>query len=319
MLGLQTEIEIAEQVDATTFNVTARKALNVYSVKGGQTRSRPQDPILNGGMQNLSDPTEPAPGLPELSLTIEAPLCVTQLQFWLRAFFGAPATTGSAPNHSHLFKTGVAVLPYISIQHKLQANDFRKYVGLVGESMEISLNPEADGFGRITMTFIGIEEQRAVATAAGTVTAAPTLDRPAEALSNIIFNGVSGGSSIGGKLSFKRKIKRVRSADGTGKPRAVQYDGKSEVTGSLKCRYESQTMLADAWAQTERAITLELLKSATRGVRFAIAHALLDEVPVSIDGPDGVEFDLPFTGYQTTVDPALQVTALSATASLATL
>lgn len=319
MLGLETVVEIATQTDFATFNTSARQALNVYSIKGGQSRSRPQDPILNGGMQNLSDPTAPAPGKREHRLEIEAPLCIAQFPFWCRAFFGAPTTSGAPSDYSHLFKSGVSTLPILSIQHKRQTSDYSRHLGLVGESMRIKLDPEADGFGRVMMSFVGISESIQTSAAAGTVTAAPTLTRPAEALANILYNAVSGGQVMSGELEFKRKLKRVRGADGTGAPRAVQYDGKSELTGSLRCRYESQTMLADARADTERAIVLELLSSATRGIRFTAAHGLLDETPIDIGGPDGVEIDIPLIGYQNASDPALQVTCLSGVASYATL
>lgn len=320
MLGLETEVEIASQVDFATFNTTARQKLNVYRITGGQTRSRPQDNILNGGMNNLSDPTQPAPGLPEHRIEIEAPLCINQLGYWLRAFFGAPVTDDSGdPDFEHLFKSGVTTLPILSIQQKRQSGDFVKHLGCVGESFRIKLDPEQDGFARVMMSFIGISETPAGSAAAGTVAAAPTLDRPAERLANILYNSVAGGQVMSGEINFKRKLKRIRSADATGLPRAIQYDGKSELTGSLHCRYDSMTMLNDARADTERAIVLELLKSAARGYRMTLAHGLLDEVPVGADGPDGVEIDIPLTGFQNSSDPALQILALSAVESFATL
>jgi len=319
MLGLETQIEIAQQVDFATFNVTGRKALNVYKFSGGQTKSRPEDPILNGGMQNLSDPTEPGPGLADHKVTVEVPVCINQFPFWLRSFFGPPTTSGTASDYTHAFKSGIAVLPIISIQQMLQTADFRRHVGLVGEELKISLDPGADGFARATITYVGIEEQRATTTAAGTVTAAPVLDRPAEALANVLWNLVSGGQLIGGELTFKRKLKRIRSADGTGKPTKIEYDGKSTLGGNVKLRYANQSIISDAWSRTERAMTMELLRTATRGLRFSTSHALLDEVPVGADGPDGIEIDIPLMGYQNATDPALTCTALSPTATFTTL
>lgn len=319
MLGLETVVEIAEQSVAGTFNVTARKALNVYSIQGGRTKTRPEDPILNGGFQNLTDPTEPGPGLDEHRLTVVVPVCVAQFPYWLRAFFGAPTTTGAGPDYTHAFASGVASLPYISLQDKLQANDFRRHVGLVGQEMRIALDPSADGFARATLTFIGLNEERAQTAAAGTVTAPPTLDRPAESRANILWNAVAGGQIIGGELVFARKLKRIRSADATGLPSRIELDGKSTLGGSLKLRYQNQTIVQDGWNRQERATVMELLKSVTRGFRFTCAHALLDETPVDRGGPDGVELDVPLTAYQSASNPALKVEALSAITSLATL
>ena len=319
MLGLETVVEIAQQVDASTFNVTARKALNVYGITGGRTKTRPEDPILNGGFNNLTDPTEPGPGLDDHRVTVVVPVCVAQFPYWLRAFFGAPTTTGSASDYTHAFASGVAALPYISLQDKLQTNDFRRHVGMVGQEMRISLDPSADGFARATLTFIGINEERAASAAAGTVTAAPALDRPAESRANIMWNAVAGGQIIGGELVFTRKLKRIRSADATGLANRIELDGKSTLGGSLKLRYQNQTILADGWNRTERATVMELLKSATRGFRLTCAHALLDETPVDRGGPDGVELDVPLAAYQSASNPALKVEALSSIASLAAL
>lgn len=318
MLGLETKVEIAEQVDATTFNVTARRALNVYKFTGGQTKTRPEDPILGAGFENATDPTEPGPGLPDHKVTVEVPVCIAQFPFWLRAFFGAPVTTGTASDFSHAFKSGQP-LKYISIQQQLQSADFRRHVGLVGEELKISLSPEADGFARATISFMGIEEQRGVTAALGTITAAPTLDRPAEALANVLWNAVSGGQLIGGELTFKRNLKRIRAADGTGLPNRIEYNGKSSLTGSVKLRYQNQSIIADAWSRTERAMQMELMRNATRGIRLLAGQALLDETPIGADGPDGIEVDIPLTAYQNVAKPALAITALSPTASLATL
>ena len=130
---------------------------------------------------------------------------------------------------------------------------------------------------------------------------------------------MAGGQVLSGEINFKRKLKRIRAADGTGVPRAIEYDGKSELTGSLRCRYDSAAMLNDARADTERAITMALLKSEFRGLSITVAHALLDETPVGAEGPDGVEIDIPLNGFQDATDAALKVTALSGVASFATL
>ncbi|NBB64665.1 hypothetical protein GVN18_36015 [Pseudomonas sp. ODNR1LW] len=307
MLGLESQVELGLQTGPFAF-ADVRQALNVYKITGGQTRSRPEDPILSGGFENLTDPTEPGPGLPDHKVTVEVPLCLAQFPYWLRAFFSAPTTTGEDPDLEHAFKTGRA-LQYASIQHRLQSGDYRRHLGLVGEEMKIGLNPEADGFARVTMTFVGIDEERDTATAAdGEVSPEPGLDRPAEALARVLWNAVEGGQLIGGELTFKRNLKRIRAADGTGKPSRIEYNGKSSLSGSVKLRYADQSIIADAWSRTERSMALELFREADRGVRFLCGQALLDETPIGADGPDGVEVDVPVTAYQGFLSPALTIT-----------
>lgn len=315
MLGLETQIEVGLQSSATAFS-TDRQALNVYKITGGETLSRPEDPLLHGGLANLTDPTEPGPGLPEHKVTVEVPLCINQFPLWLIAFFGPPTTTGASPDYAHAFRSGGG-LGYVSIQDRLQVGDYRRHLGCVGEEMKIALDPGADGFARVTMTFVGIREERDITTAAGTVVDAPALDRAAEYLAKVLWNAVAGGQLIGGELTFKRKLKRIRSGDGTGRPSRIEYDGKSALSGSIKLRYTDQTVVADAWARTERTLQMELLRSLGRGLKVLTSHALLDVVPVGRDGPDGVEIDIPLVGYQSASDPALTLTALSGSATLA--
>lgn len=316
MLGLETVVEIGVQASAAEPATQARQALNVYSITGGRTRGLPDDPILNGGFQNLSDPTLPGPGLPDHRIRVSVPLCEAQFPFWCRAFFGAPVTTGLAPNHIHTFRSGVAALPYVLIQHQRQASDFSRHWSCVGEELSIDLSSEREGFAMAEISFVGIDETIAASTLAGTVTAAPTLVRNPQANVNAIYNGVSGGQVMGGKITFKRNLKRVYAADGSAHPVAIEYQGKSTLEGELNCRYANQTMLADARARTERAITMELLTNANRGLRFLMGQALLAETPVDISGPDGVEFAIPIKGHQSASVAALQAVALSGSASI---
>lgn len=311
MLGLETQVEIGVQANAVTPNTTARKALNVYKITGGQSEDMPDDNILAGGFDNSYDPTEPAPGLNDHRVTVEGPVCIAQLPFWLAAFFGPAATTGAATDYTHAFDTG-GTPPYVTLQHKLAANDFRRHIGLVGEEFSIDLSSDREGFGKFSMSFVGLEELVQTAALAGAVTAAPALDRPAESLVSVIYNGVAGGQIIGGKLTYKRKLKRLRAADATGKPYGVEVDGRSSFDGSVRVRYGSQAMLADAMARTERTLALELKRTATRGVRLDVAHMRVARTPTPVEGPDGIEFDLPFKGWQTAADPALLLKVLSA-------
>jgi hypothetical protein len=313
MLGLESKVEIGLQISPLVF-ADARQALNIYKITGGQTKSRPEDPILSGGLQNLTDPTEPGPGLADHKLTIEGPLCIAQFPYWLSAFMGSPTTSGSSPDYQHVYGSGGA-LNAISIQHRLQAGDYRRHLGCVGEELKVTLDPGSDGFGRFSMTFIGAEEQRGTTTAPGTVTAAPPLDRPAEALASLLWNAVAGGQIIGGEFTFKRKLKRIRAADATGRPNRIEYDGKSTLSGSVKLRYGGQSIISDAWSRTERAMELNLFRTSVRGFRFQTGHALLDETPVGADGPDGIEIDIPLTAYQSGADSAFKITALSGVAS----
>lgn len=316
MLGLETTVSIGKQASATDPTTLARQSLNVYSITGGQGENFVDDEILGGGLNNTSDPTMPAPGLDDHKVTIKGPLCIAQAPWWLAAFMGDAATTDDDPDFEHLWKSGQA-LPYIFLEHKMQTGRYRRHFGLVGESLTIDLDSEREGFAQFEATFVGLKEVKNSTALPGVVTAAPTLDRPAAKLCSVIYNAVAGGDLIGGKFTFARKLKRYRAADGTGLPYSVEQNGKSTLTGTLRTRCRADTFYDDGVGQVERALSLQLLKSSVRGLKFDLPHMRINRTPIDINGADEIEQNYEFRAWQTTSDAVLSATALSGVETIA--
>jgi len=316
MLGLESTISIGKQASATDPTTQARQSLNIYSITGGGTDQDADDNILGGGLNNASDPVAPAPGLDDHKLTIKTPLCIAQTPWLFASFFGDEDASGTTPDYTHEWTSGLA-LPYIFLEHQLKSGKYRRHFGLVGESMTIDLSSDREGFGMVETTYVGLKETRATSALAGTVAAAPALDRPAQKLCSVIYNEVAGGNIIGGKFTFKRNLKRHRAADGTGVPYAVEVDNISQLTGSIRVRFDDGSLLDDAFARTEQTLAIELLKSSVRGVKFQIPHQRLSRTPTDIPGPGGLEMDIPLRGWQTSSDAALLVQVLSSAATTA--
>lgn len=315
MLGKLSQVSIGKQVSFADPTTLDRQSLNIYSINGGQSDNFVDDPILGGGLNNGSDPSMPAPGLDDHKVTIKAPLCIDQAPFWFASFFGDETASGSTPNYSHVWNSGQA-LPIIFLEHLIKAGVYRRHFGLVGESITVDLDAEREGFAMMEMTYIGLRDAKSTTALGGTVDPAPTLNRAAQKLVNIVYNSVSGGYLIGGKFTFARKLKRHRSADGTGAPYSVEQDGDSTLTGTLRTRFENDAFVDDGIAQTERALELQLMKSAQRGLKFGMPHMRVNRTPVSVDGPDGIEINFDMRAWQTTADAALAVTALNAQATV---
>ncbi|MEH0194573.1 phage tail tube protein [Caulobacter sp. CCNWLY153] len=316
MLGLETIVSVGKQATFADPTTLARQSLQLYSISGGQTEADTDDEILGGGLQNSSDPVAPAPGLDDHKITVKGPLCINQFAWWNAAFFGDETPSGSASDYTHLWKTGQA-LPIIFLEHQVKSGLLRRHHGLVGESVTVDLDTEREGFGQFEMTFVGLKETRANEPLTGAVTAAPALLRPAQKLINILYNAVAGGDLMGGKFTYTRKLKRLRSADGTGLPYAVVLDGISTLTGSVRTRFENDNFVDDAVAKTERALSLQLMNSATRGIKWDLPHQRLSRQPLSVDGPGGLELSFDFRAWQTTADAAMTSRVLNGSATAA--
>lgn len=313
MLGLETTVTIGKQASVANPSTQARITLNVYSIEGGVTQDMPDDPILDGGFQNTSDPTVPGPGLPDHKLTVKFPVCINQIGFWCAALFGTETATGAAPT-THAWKSGAA-LPYVFIEHKVTTNDYRRHFGCVGESLALDFSSEKEGFAMATATFIGLDEQAASAPLTGTITAAPTLLRPAEALVSVSYGGAAGGAIMGGKVTFTRKLKRTRAADGTGIPVSIDLQSKSTLEGSIHVRYKDQTLNADAIAQTLRDINIALGTDTNDQITWDMPNCRLARTPMSITGPDGIEMDFSFKGWQDATNAAFNTSLKNAAAT----
>jgi hypothetical protein len=314
LLGLGSTVTVGTQTDAVTPNTSTRQSLNIYSISGGETENLPDDNILGGGMNNDSDPTQPAPGLATHELSLEVPLCTNQFAYWLTAFFGAAADAGSTPNYTHTFHSGVAP-PWLTIEHMLSSSDGRTHIGCMGEELTIDWNAEKDGFAPVSLKFIGLKENIISAASAGTITPAPTLARPAQQLVDVLYNSVAGGDLIGGSLTFKRNLKRFRAADGTGIPYEVNKAGRSSLSGKISMRYEGSTRQADAIARTVRALSIQLMSGANTGIQFSPPKIQLEKTPISVSGPDAVMLDMNWIGFQDPSGPALNIVAKDQTAA----
>lgn len=316
MLGLESTISIGKQASFTDPSTLARQSLNIYGISGGGTDQDADDNILGGGLNNASDPVAPAPGLDDHKITIKTPLCINQTPWLLAAFFGTETPTGTTPDYTHSWSSGQA-LPAVFLEHQLKSGKYRRHWGLVGESLTVDLSADREGFGMLEATFVGLKETRATSALTGVVTAAPALDRPAQKMCSVIYGGVAGGNIIGGKFTYKRTLKRHRSADGTGVAYSVEVDNISSLSGSIRARFDDGALLDDAFDRTERTLALELLRSSVRGVKFSLPHQRLSRTPTDIPGPGGLEMDMPLRGWQTSSDAALLVQVLSGVATTA--
>jgi len=315
ILGLETTVSIGKQANFTKPTTLARQMLNVYSVAGGATAQDGDDNILGATLNNFEDPVAPADGLDDHRVTVEVPLCIAQFGYWLAAYFGAETASGSASDYSHLWNSG-ALPPIIFLEHKLTTGKYRQHHGMVGESMEIDLSADREGFAKAKFTFVGLTEDPASAALTGVVTAAPTLNRPAQKLVNITYNAVAGGDLVGGKFTHKRTLKRVRGADGTGVPYAVEREAITQVTGDLSTRFHDDTFYDDARNKTARALGIYLLSTALRGIKFDFANARLSRMPVDVGDPSALEYNPSLRAWQDPTNPALVAKVLNSAATV---
>ena len=254
---------------------------------------------------------EPAPlrGLLTVEPRVEVPVDLVNAGHWLRLLFGAPATTGTT-DRTHVFSSGGATLPSISMQHgnsQISANPFMRLTGLRANSLEMTFR-----FGEALQTMqigmIGLNASRAAATASGTPTTAAftpftgavgTVTRAGSALARI----------TGGTLRFSNGLETLREANRASAAITEAAPGVTEVSGSIDVRMDTDTILADSEGVAPVKLAFGYSISATQSLEFLVEAAYLERTMPGVRGRAGVQATFSFRGaFDGTATRALTVT-----------
>lgn len=296
--------------------------VNVYDYGIVEKQPLVADPLLGQARQNNRDPLAPAPGLAATAGDITIPLDLGQLGYWLTDVFGAPTTSGTTPNYTHVWTSGLEVLPSVAFEAKLNTTNFKQHLGNGAAKFAFDIG-NAQGYDKAVVSYLGRIENPLTATAGGTPSAIIDRIPLVKATGVVKIDGTAVGSLISAKGSYDNGLKPQLFA---GDPRPVGFDldGIPAAGGSLSFRYRDETILAmsvpispavvPAVHTLEKLWTIPSLAS-TRS--FSILHnaVRLQRGGIPIKGPEGLLLDLDYIAEQTASLPMLTVTLKTSTAS----
>jgi hypothetical protein len=142
------------------------KKLPFVSSTLGEERPLIEDDQLGFGREGL----DPSYDVATNDGDIVVPVDQAAIGFWLRAMFGAPATTGSGP-YTHVFQSGAASLPSMSLEiGNPDVPSFSTHYGAVANQMRIALARSGMLNASISLMCQG-ETAEDASSAAGTPTA----------------------------------------------------------------------------------------------------------------------------------------------------
>ena len=249
-----------------------------------------EDPLLGRG-RNAQDPYR---GLISDEGSIEVPLDVRGIGFWLTALFGAPATTGTGP-YTHVWTSGVDSIPSLTVEighPRLETPVFFRHVGTVAESLDFEMGKEGAANATIKLVAQGEESHPAARDPAPTPF---PLTRFSQARGTIRRGAAALAGITGGKLSFSNTLERVRTIRPDGK-----IDGAdptiATVKGSLTLRFDGATLLAEAASGDPIALEYGFTASGGHGLSFGLPRVFLPKPKYRISGPGGVEAGFDWQG-----------------------
>jgi hypothetical protein len=285
----------------------------IYSHTMEEKQPYVDDSVLGQPRVNNRDPLSPAPGLPVLAGDFDVPLDLAHFGYWLKWAMGAPSTSGSGSNFTHIFSSGSDVLPQRSLEVQQNTALFYQYVGLACDKLGFNLG-HAAGYDHVVCSLIGRKENLLTSTGAGTPPTILTRAPVVKAVPVLKLAGTVVGSILTVKADFANGL-LPQNFIGDPYPVGQDLDGIPSFTGTVTARFRDSTIYSLAKAQAP--ITLELLWSnnANRSLSVLTNAAYLEPFGVPVKGPGGIDVSFNFRAAQNASSPMLTVTLKSPTAT----
>lgn len=239
----------------------------VYSYDPGFKDDLVDDPLLGLTRNNNRDSTEPAPGLVTVDPKAVVPVDFNHFGLWLYAMFGAASVTGSGDPYTHVFTSGLEVLPWRSHETKMSSALFFNEVGNVGSKISVDIQ-HAAGFQRASLEFMGKKQNKLTATGGGTPTAPWARDECVASLGVYKINGTVVANLMSVKAVYDNKLAPQDYVSGDGFRSGADLDQEATWTGSVDLRFIDSTYYDLAVAGTVFSGEMLWSKSGSRSLSF---------------------------------------------------
>lgn len=232
---------------------------------------------------------DPTPDVATNDGDLVVPVDVRNFGAWLKLFFAAPATSGSAGAYTHVFTSGAAVLPSMAIEVGApEVPSFSVNRGAKGNQLKIGMS--RSGLLNATVSLIAIGETDPVTATVGAVSPVErAVLRFPQATGSIKKDGVLLGSVVAADFTFSNDLEKVET---------IQPDGRIEdsdagnvmMSGSLTVRFKDNVLKAAASTSPPTPVALEFgWTTGTYSLIFSIPRVFLPKAKNPITGPKGIQ------------------------------
>jgi hypothetical protein len=289
--------------------------LGFMSAALGPQQDQIEVPVL--GLGTGRNPTDPMLGEINVNETITVPVNQVGFGHWLRLMMGAPSSTGSSPDFTHVFTSGAAALPsntlVLDYGARLGTNRYGKITGARAASMAVQFSNAGPADAQISLIAQGGEYASSAGAGTPAVAAGP------------VFNRATGVVRIGSDAVLRVTSAELTMDNGMIPLRTIRADRKIEeaeeglftATGSVTVRFAEGGLLPGALAGTPVNLSLALELSAARSLVFNMPRCYLNQPRAQIEGPGGVSATFGFRASGEGVAGAVVATLKNAQAGAA--
>lgn len=247
-----------------------------------------EQPLLESDLLGLGrEMQDPTPDVITNDGDLVVPVDVRNFAHMLKLFFGAPDTAANDDLFDHVFTSGAATLPSMSIEIGMpEVPSYSVHRGVRGNTLKISMG--RSGLLNATCSLIAIGETApGGASVAGAATEALAITRFPNATGYVKKDGAALGSVVSTDITISNQLEKVET---------IQADGRIEdsdpgmfmVSGTTNVRFKDTTLLTAASSGTPIELDLGWTAAAGMGLVFAMPRIFLPKAKRPISGPNGI-------------------------------
>jgi hypothetical protein len=232
------------------------------------------------------DPSQPIRDVIRVEGNVVVPVDLRNFGHWLKAFLGAPTTTGSGP-YTHTFASGAASLPSIALEVGMPDVPILLYGGW--HSCELRAIELLALWGRQRDAQLYCPRRRRMRRRYGRRHA----DRASPSRASTSFkasikkDGVQLGNVTGAQLTYTNNLERIETIRSDGK-----IDGAdptiAALTGNIEVRFADTTLIDAATDNTALELAFAYTIDADKSLTFTAHEVYLPKPKLAISGPGGV-------------------------------
>ncbi|MFU8899686.1 MAG: phage tail tube protein [Roseinatronobacter sp.] len=247
-----------------------------------------EQPLLSSELLGYGrDPQTPLADVVTADGDVVVPIDTVAFGFWLKAAFGAPVTTGSAPGpFTHVFTSGDWDLPSMAIEVAMP--EVPRYAMMAGCVLD-QLSWQMTRGGLLTATARLIAQGEALAEVSGIETPdVPEFRRFGHMQGSISRNGGTLGNVVSAELTYANGIDRIETIRADGRIDGAD-PGMAALSGRLEVRFADQTLIDQAVAGAACALSFGYALPSGESLTLEVPAVFLPRPRVEIPGPQGIQ------------------------------
>lgn len=286
----------------------------IYPVALNASRNLIKSNVIRG----RRDSYKPYQGNMDLNGTLNVPLDLINIGYWLQMMFGDPTTTGNSAPYTHVFDVPDSLDSWVIELGYTDIAQYFRYNGIKASSMGFSFG--GDGEMQVSVGLVGSGSEAIATTAMDGGT--PTT----QTFTPFYFSQAAikeGGSTIATVSSCNFTIDNGLGTGaenyliGGGGARGILTAGECMVTGTLSAVFENVTLYNKAVAGTESSIQITVTNGAY-SLDLLLGEIMYDKRQPGVPGPAGIFVEMPFQAYYDNASPdktAFQATLVNTLAA----